>query len=324
MLLTLAALILGLVVLVWSADRFVIGASATAAILGVSPLVVGILVVGIGTSAPEMLVSGIAAFDGQPGLAVGNALGSNITNIALILGITALYIPLRVQSKLITREIPLLMLVMIIGFILLRDGELDFIDGALLLTGFALVILRQLWEAKHSRGDAIEAEFEAEIPRDMPLSVALAWLLLGLVLLMGSARVLVWSAVELATAFGVSDLVIGLTVVAIGTSLPELAASVVAARKNEHDIAIGNVVGSNLFNLLGVMALPGVIAPGPIDAEVVSRDYPLMLGLTLLFYLVAFGPRKERRIRRAEGGLLVLIYFAYLAYLLVDSGAVQV
>ncbi|MDX1505375.1 MAG: calcium/sodium antiporter [Spongiibacter sp.] len=322
MLLTVAALILGLILLVWSADRFVIGASATAAILGVSPLVVGILVVGIGTSAPEMLVSGIAAFDGQPGLAVGNALGSNITNIALILGITALYIPLRVQSKLVTREIPLLMLVMIIGYVLLRDGVLDFIDGAVLLTGFGLVILRQLWEAKHSRGDAIEAEFEAEIPRDMTLPVALGWLLLGLILLMGSARILVWSAVELATAFGVSDLVIGLTVVAIGTSLPELAASVAAARKNEHDIAIGNVVGSNLFNLLGVMALPGVIAPGPVDAAVISRDYPLMLGLTALFYLVAFGPRKERRIRRAEGGMLVVIYFAYLGYLLVDSGAI--
>ncbi len=322
MLLVLATLVLGLVILVWSADRFVIGASAAASILGVSTLVVGILVVGIGTSAPEMLVSAMAAADGQAGLSVGNALGSNITNIALILGLTALLIPLRVQSKLITREIPLLLLVMIGGYFLLRDGVLDFNDGALLLAGFVAVVLRQLWEAKHSSGDAIEAEYEAEIPRDMSLPVALGWLLLGLVLLMVSARMLVWSAVELALAFGVSDLVIGLTVVAIGTSLPELAASLAAARKGEHDIAIGNVVGSNLFNLLGVMALPGVIAPGAIDAGVVSRDYPLMLMLTVAFYLLAFGPRKAPAIRRHEGALLLVVYFAYLGYLLVDSGAI--
>jgi cation:H+ antiporter len=320
MLLTVVALIVGLVLLVWSADRFVIGASATASILGVSPLVVGILVVGLGTSAPEMLVSAIAAVDGQPGLAVGNALGSNITNIALILGFTALLIPLNVQSKLISREIPLLILVMLVGFFLLSDNDLGVMDGTILLVGFLLVVLRQLWEAKQSKGDSIEAEFAAEIPRDMSLSVALGWLLLGFVLLIASARVLVWSAVEIAQFFGLSDLVIGLTVVAVGTSLPELAASVAAARKNEHDIAIGNVVGSNLFNLLGVMALPGVIAPGAIDAKVMSRDYPVMLLLTGIFFLVACGPRKARRISRIEGGGLLLIYVAYIVYLLHDAG----
>ncbi|CAA0104618.1 Inner membrane protein YrbG [Zhongshania aliphaticivorans] len=320
MLLTVVALVVGLVLLVWSADRFVIGASATASILGVSPLVVGILIVGIGTSAPEMLVSAIAAADGQPGLAVGNALGSNITNIALILGFTALLIPLKVQSKLVTREIPLLILVMLVGYFLLSDGDLGFVDGSILLIGFVLVVVRQIWEAKHSKGDSIAAEFEAEIPRDMPLKIALMWLLFGFVLLIASARVLVWSAVEIAQFFGLSDLVIGLTVVAIGTSLPELAASVAAARKNEHDIAIGNVVGSNLFNLLGVMALPGVIAPGAIDAEVMSRDYPVMLLLTGIFFLVAFGPRKARRISRVEGGGLLAMYVAYLLYLLHDAG----
>ena len=288
--------------------------------MGVSPLVVGILVVGIGTSAPEMLVSAIAAVDGQPGLAVGNALGSNITNIALILGFTALLIPLNVQSKLISREIPLLILVMLVGFFLLSDNDLGVMDGTILLVGFLLVVLRQLWEAKHSKGDSIEAEFAAEIPRDMSLSVALGWLLLGFVLLIASARVLVWSAVEIAQFFGLSDLVIGLTVVAVGTSLPELAASVAAARKNEHDIAIGNVVGSNLFNLLGVMALPGVIAPGAIDEKVMSRDYPVMLLLTGIFFLVACGPRKARRISRIEGGGLLLIYVAYIVYLLHDAG----
>ncbi|GAA4092699.1 calcium/sodium antiporter [Zhongshania borealis] len=320
MLLTVVALIVGLVLLVWSADRFVLGASATANILGISPLVIGILVVGIGTSAPEMLVSAIASSDGQAGLAVGNALGSNITNIALILGLTALLIPLNVQSKLISREIPLLIIVMLGGYFLLRDGELGLMDGSILLFGFAAVIVRQLWEAKHSSGDSIEAEFAAEIPKDMGIKAALGWLLLGLVLLIGSARLLVWSAVDIAHFFGLSDLIIGLTVVAIGTSLPELAASVAAARKNEHDIAIGNVVGSNLFNLLGVMAIPGVLAPGPIDAAVMSRDYPVMLLLTGIFFLVARSPSKARRITRLEGGGLLCIYVAYIAYLAYDAG----
>ena len=224
------------------------------------------------------------------------------------------------QSKLITREIPLLILVMLVGFVLLMDGHLGVMDGSILLVGFLLVVLRQLWEAKHSKGDSIEAEFEAEIPRDMSLGVALGWLLFGFLLLIASARLLVWSAVEIAQFFGLSDLVIGLTVVAVGTSLPELAASVAAARKNEHDIAIGNVVGSNLFNLLGVMALPGVIAPGVIDEKVLSRDYPVMLLLTGLFFLVACGPRKGRRISRVEGGGLLLIYIAYIVYLLHDAG----
>ena len=318
MLLILTTLILGLVILVWSADRFVIGASATASILGVSTLVVGILVVGIGTSAPEMLVSAMAAADGQSGLSVGNALGSNITNIALILGLTALYIPLRVQSKLITREIPLLLLVMLGGYFLLRDGELGFTDGCILLGGFLAVVLRQLWEAKHSRGDALEAEYAEEIPKDMSLPVALGWLLVGLILLMASARMLVWSAVELAQIFGVSDLVIGLTVVAIGTSLPELAASVAAARKGEHDIAIGNVIGSNLFNLLGVMALPG--------ADRRQRGRSPLSASTSAGNRGRRSPYQWRRapeIRRYEGGLLLTVYLGYLAYLLVDTGAIS-
>jgi len=320
MLVTVVALIVGLVLLVWSADRFVIGASATANILGISPLVIGILVVGIGTSAPEMLVSAIASSDGQAGLAVGNALGSNITNIALILGFTALLIPLNVQSKLVSREIPLLIMVMLVGYFLLRDGDLGVMDGSILLFGFAAVVLRQLWEAKHSGGDSIEAEFAAEIPKDMGIKAALGWLLLGLILLIGSARLLVWSAVDIAHFFGLSDLIIGLTVVAVGTSLPELAASVAAARKNEHDIAIGNVVGSNLFNLLGVMAIPGVLAPGPVDAAVISRDYPVMLLLTGIFFLVARGPSGARRISRLEGGGLLCIYVAYISYLIYDAG----
>lgn len=315
MILQIAGLIVGLVALVWSADRFVIGASATARILGVSPLVIGILVVGIGTSAPEMLVSAIAALQGQTGLSVGNALGSNITNIGLILGITALVAPLEVRSKILFREIPLLILVMLAGYLLLRDGELDRVDGSMLLAGFAAVILRQLWEAKHGKDDALVAEFEASLEKEMSLTAALLWLLVGFIVLLLSARLMVWAAVDIAVALGISDLVIGLTIVAIGTSLPELAASVAAVRKNEHDIALGNVLGSNLFNLLGVMALPGVIAPGAVDVAVLNRDYPVMIGLSILLFMVAYSFRGSRRIERWEGGLLVVIYAAYLGLL---------
>jgi len=315
LILQITGLIVGLVALVWSADRFVIGASATARILGVSPLVIGILVVGIGTSAPEMLVSAIAAFQGQTGLSVGNALGSNITNIGLILGVTALVAPLEVRSKILFREIPLLILVMLVGFLLLRDGQLNVMDGTILLCGFAAVVLRQLWEAKHGIDDPLAGEYEASLEKEMTLAAALLWLLVGFVVLLISARLMVWAAVDIAQALGVSDLVIGLTIVAVGTSLPELAASVAAVRKNEHDIALGNVLGSNLFNLLGVMALPGVIAPGAVDAAVLSRDYPVMIGLSLLLFIVAYSFRGSRRIERWEGGLLVALYMAYLGLL---------
>lgn len=316
MLLQVAGLIVGLVALVWSADKFVLGASATARILGVSTLVIGILVVGIGTSAPEMLVSAIAAFQGQASLSVGNALGSNITNIGLILGITALVAPLEVRSKILFREIPLLILVMLLGWLLLRDGQLNLVDGLILLGGFALVILRQLWEAKHGIEDPLAGEFEESLNKDLSLSQALMWLAVGFAVLLLSARLMVWAAVDIAQALGVSELVIGLTIVAIGTSLPELAASVAAVRKNEHDIALGNVLGSNLFNLLGVMALPGVISPGAVDPAVLTRDYPIMIGLSVMLFLVAYSFRGDRRrIERWEGGLLVALYGAYLGLL---------
>ncbi|MFT5576271.1 MAG: cation:H+ antiporter [Bermanella sp.] len=316
MILQIAGLIVGLVALVWSADRFVIGASASARILGVSPLVIGILVVGIGTSAPEMLVSAIAAFQGKASLSVGNALGSNITNIGLILGITALVAPLEVRSKILFREIPLLILVMLAGYLLLRDGELNRMDGTILLVGFAAVILRQLWEAKHGVDDTLVAEYEESLEKDMTMTAALLWLLIGFAVLLLSARLMVWAAVDIAVALGISDLIIGLTIVAIGTSLPELAASVAAVRKNEHDIALGNVLGSNLFNLLGVMALPGIIAPGLVDPAVLSRDYPVMIGLSVLLFITAYSfSGRRRRIERWEGGLLVGLYGAYLGLL---------
>lgn len=312
MLLPVIAVLAGFVLLVWGADRFVAGSAATARVLGVSPLIIGLTIVGFGTSAPEMLVSAMAALAGNPGLSMGNAVGSNITNIALILGFTAAVTPLYVRSETLRRELPLLMVIMLVTVGLLIDYELDFTDGVILLAalaGFILWLIRLGMSSK--RSDPIVAEFTQEIPADMPLPKSLLWLAAGLIVLLGSSRMLVWGAVELAVAFGVSDLIIGLTIVAIGTSLPELAASVVAARRNEHDIAVGNVLGSNIFNLLAVMGLPGVLRPGPIPPELLTRDFPIMIGLTILFFGLAYGIGGNGRIGRGAGILLLGCFVAY-------------
>jgi cation:H+ antiporter len=306
------AVIAGFILLVWGADRFVAGAAGAARQLGISTLIIGLTIVGFGTSAPEMLVSAMAAYGGNPGLSIGNAIGSNITNIALILGLTAVYIPLTVRSETLRRELPLLMAIMLVSVGLLADRELDRIDGILLLlalVGFLAWLVRLGMSSKTS--DPIIAEFQEQIPEDMPLGKAFFWLLAGLVVLLGSAQMLVWGSVNIAEAFGVSDLVIGLTIVAIGTSLPELAASIVAARRGEHDIAIGNVLGSNIFNLLAVMGLPGVIRPGPIPPEVLSRDFPVMIFLTLLFFGLAYGIGGTGRIGRFSGAVLLACFVGY-------------
>jgi cation:H+ antiporter len=319
----LLAIIGGFVLLTWSADRFVVGASAIAYILKVSPLIIGLTIVGLGTSAPEMLVSAVASWQGKSGLAVGNALGSNIINTGLILGLTAIIIPLNVHSSIVRRELPVLLLVMVIALLLLLDGTLGRLDGTLLLTGMAIMLI---WVVRvgltpQTPEDPMSDEFADEIPTNMGMGRAVFWLIVGGLCLLGSSRLLVWGAVSVAESMGISDLVIGLTVVALGTSLPELAASVMSAIKNEHDIALGNVIGSNIFNLLAVLGLPGVINPGPIDAEVLSRDYPVMIGLTLALFVMAYGFRGPGRINRIEGALLVigfcgyqtLLYFSELA-----------
>ncbi|MFG1489403.1 calcium/sodium antiporter, partial [Oceanospirillum sp. HFRX-1_2] len=243
---SIAALIAGLALLVWSADRFIAGAAATARNFGMSPMLIGMTIVSIGTSAPEILVSAIAAIGGNPGLAVGNALGSNIANIGLVLGITALIAPLPINMKLMRKEIPLLLGVTLLAGGIMLDGQITLTDALILV---AVLGLSLLWLFK---GDAETiADQEEEIP-DMPQGKAILWLIIGLLILIGSSRMLVWGAVNIATSFGVSDVIIGLTIVAIGTSLPELAASVASALKRHHEIALGNVVGSNIFNLLAV------------------------------------------------------------------------
>lgn len=317
MTMALLAILAGFTLLVWSAGRFVEGAAATAKHAGMPSLLIGMVIVGFGTSAPEMVVSAMAALDGNPDLALGNALGSNIVNTGLILGVTALVAPIAVHSKIVRRELPLLLLIGLVSGALFWNETLSRIEAVGLLTGFFALIGWTIFTALRGRGDALETETEQELATHaMPLGRAIFWLIVGLILLIVSSRVLVWGAVTIAQAIGVSDLVIGLTIVALGTSLPELAASVIAARKGEHDIAIGNVVGSNMFNLLAVVGIAGVIAPMPhLSPDVLTRDWPVMMAMTVGLFVMAYGFRGQGRINRVEGTLLLVAFIAYNAWL---------
>lgn len=314
-LLSVAAVIGGFALLVWGADRFVHGAAATARNLGVSPLIIGLTIVGIGTSAPEILISIIAAYEGNPALAVGNALGSNIANVALVLGVTALVFPLLVKSETLRREYPVMFLIMILALALCFDGHLGIGDGAVLLVALVVMIIWmvRLGLRKHET-DPLETELAQEIPY-MTTGKALFWLFSGMVLLLVSSRTLVWGSVNIAQALGISDLVIGLTIVAIGTSLPELAASVMSAVRGEPDIALGNVIGSNMFNMLAVFGLPGLIAPHVLDPAVLNRDFPFMIGFSITLFIMAYGFKGHGKINRIEGSLLLGGYIAYMAVL---------
>ncbi|MCA1771201.1 MAG: calcium/sodium antiporter [Halomonas sp.] len=317
MLLALIAVVVGLILLIWSAEKFIDGAAATSQWLGLSPLLIGILVIGFGTSAPEMMVSVLAAMQGNPGLAVGNAYGSNIANIGLVLGFVALLAPLAVHSSVIRKEIPLLLVVMLVTGLMLLDGWVARWEAVCLLLALVIFIVVSVVRSKGQKDDALISEV-AETLDSKPMSrgKAIMWTLVGLVLLVASSRLLVWGAVEIAVAFGVSDLIIGLTVVAIGTSLPELASSITALRRNEHDMVLGNVVGSNLFNSLAVVGLAGVIAPIETGQEVLQRDWVVMLVMTVLMMLFAFSWKgRPRRINRFEGGGLLALFIAYTGYL---------
>ncbi|MEJ6079829.1 calcium/sodium antiporter [Vibrio sp. 1-Bac 57] len=317
LLLPALAIIIGFVLLIWSADKFVLGASNTARSFSISPLIVGVVIVGLGTSAPEMLVSAMAAADGNTGLSIGNAIGSNITNIGLMLGITAMLYPLQIHSKLLKREMPVLLAIITLSYFILWDRELSFANGLLLLTLMFLMLAFTIWEAKNQPDDALSQEILEELPEQVSKGEAIKWLLIGIFILIASSRILVWGAVEIAEYFQVSDLIIGLTIVAIGTSLPELAATITAARKKEYDLALGNIIGSNIFNILGVMALPGLIRPGTFDSVVLTRDYPVMLGLTiaLLIFSIAWRKGTTGVLARVEGGLLLAAYIGYMFWL---------
>lgn len=320
MLLNFIAVIAGFAILIWGADRFVLGASAMARNLGVPPLIIGLTVVGFGTSAPEMLVSGLAAWNGNPGISIGNAIGSNIANIGLVIGATALVTPISVHSNTLRREFPLLFIFMLLSLILLLDGYLSFWDGVILMSGVFVMLYWITRIALRSRiTDPMQEEFAEEIPLHMPMWKTGLWLLLGLTLLLLGSRLVVFGAVEIAHWLGISDLIIGLTIIAIGTSLPELAASIMCILKKEDDIAVGNVVGSNMFNLLGVMGLPGLIMPFKVPTEALSRDFSVMFVLTIALFAMSYGFTGNGTITRFKGGALLVSFSAYLLYLVLYS-----
>ncbi|GAA5138259.1 calcium/sodium antiporter [Thalassotalea piscium] len=316
MLVQILILLLSLVVLVWSADKFVFGASALARNCGISPMIIGLTIVAMGSSAPEMMISTTASLQGNVNTAIGNAIGSNITNIALVLGITALLQPLSVSSSTVKREIPLILAITALAYFMLADNYFSFIEGLILMIGFVVYIMALLIiTLRNSKQKKLDDALLTSAEQDVPVTTtpnAIFWLIIGMVLLPLSAKYLVDSSVFIATAFGVSDLVIGLTVIAIGTSLPELAASIVSIIKKEDDLAIGNIIGSNIFNILAVLSLAGLIAPGDIDHDVSLRDAPYMLGVTLLLFFLCFSRRFGNfRITRVKGFVLIMTFIAY-------------
>jgi cation:H+ antiporter len=319
MLLASFAILAGLIILVWSADKFVLGAAATAKQLGMSPLLIGMTIVSLGTSAPEIFVSATASLQGSGVLAIGNAIGSNIANMGLVLGITALIAPLPIQSKMLKKEIPILFVVTLIAGFALVNLNIDLMDSILMFICLAITIVWLFRGTKDQQGIVgMDAE-EAEELNSMSRGKAIFWLVVGLIALMFSAQILVWGAVEVARNFGISELIIGLTIIAIGTSLPELAASVASALKGHHDIAIGNVVGSNIFNLLAVMPIPGLIATTEVTPEVLYRDYGTMLLITLFLIGFVYMFRADGRVGRRAGSLLLLGYFSYLGLLMYQA-----
>lgn len=314
--LPLLLLVLGFIALVWSADRFLSGAAAFATNLGVSKMLIGLTVVSIGTSAPEILVAVFAAIDGNPLLAVGNAIGSNIANIGLVLGITAIVAPLPFSAPVRKAELPWLIVATLLAIILLFDRHLSMLDGFVLLGGLC-VIMYLLMRGQNQSDEILSPSMQEELDElpDMTTMQATAWLMIGLIVLLISAQVLVYAATEIAVALGVSEMIIGLTIVAVGTSLPELAATIGSAVKGHPDIAIGNVVGSNILNILAVLSVPGIMASTDIDAAALWRDCGMMLALTLMLALFAYGINSRAVITRFEGAVMLMAWIGYNALL---------
>ncbi|MGE6327612.1 calcium/sodium antiporter [Psychrobacter pacificensis] len=317
--LAVIAILIGLAILVWSADVFIDGATALAKKFSVPSFLIGVLILGIGTSAPEMVVSVLAALEGSPELALGNAYGSNIINIALVLGATVLISPIIIRKGIVKRDLPLLLLITAIAAWQLRDGILSQVDGLILLVLLIAVlgsqIVLSIREGYHEHEEDIDnADSDAT---ELSVARGLGSLLLGMLMLVLSSRAIVWGAVELATLWGMSELIIGLTIVAVGTSLPELVSSLSAARKGEHDMALGNIIGSNVFNTLAVVGLATVIAPISADPVILSRDVMAMGLLTvLLVALCVFAFTKKRQFGRTSGATLVLFFVGYTAWLI--------
>ncbi|HBF06985.1 MAG TPA: calcium/sodium antiporter [Gammaproteobacteria bacterium] len=320
MLIAALAILAGFVLLIWSADRFVDGAAVSAKYAGLSPLLIGMLVIGFGTSAPEMLVSALAALDGNTNLALGNAIGSNIVNTSLILGCTALIAPIAVQSTILKKEIPILVGAVLVVGALFMNNALSRLDAWVILAAFFAFIFWSLKTAKMTPDSSLEADVEETANTNISLKKAIFMLVTGLVILIGSSRLLVWGAVEIATELQVSDLIIGLTIVALGTSLPELASSIIAARKGQHDLALGNIIGSNIFNILAVVGIAGAIQPiESLSLDIMHRDWPFMAVLTVAIFFMGIGLKKQGRINRVEGGILLSAYIGYTLWLVTSA-----
>jgi len=310
----------GLVLLVWGADRFVHGAAAAARNMGIAPLLIGLTVVAFATSAPEILVSFVAATRGEPGLAIGNAIGSNICNIGLVLGCVSIVRPIKLRSATLRREMPALLAVSLLTVSLFLDSYLSRIDGLVMLTGLVIVMI---WLARlglrSAVNDPIKRDFEAEIPQHVTMKMALVWFVLGLATLLGGAELLVDGAIDIAHTLGVSDIVIGITLVALGTSLPELAVSLISALKGEYGLAIGNIVGSNIFNLLAVIGVAATIAPAPLAPSVLSLHIFVMVAFTLVLFAMTYDYDGKSELSRIEGSALLAAYVAFMSYVVVQN-----
>ncbi len=309
-LLPIIALLTGFILLIWSADTFTDNGAKIANIFNVSPLVIGLLIFGFGTSAPEMLVSGLAAMNGNTGLSIGNAIGSNIFNIALVLGISAIITPIQVQENILKKEWIFLMVATVCAGLLLWDGRLDRIDGLILIVLLLLFLIYTFKAASkntHHEFDNLNQSIDKSQTKK-------TWtmLIVGLIVLISSAKLVVWGGVAVAQFYGISDLIIGLTVVALGTSLPELAVSIASVLKKQYEMVVGNVIGSNLFNTIAVLAIPGLIHPSDVPIAVLNRDYPIMLALTILLFIVSYKFSKKYIINRFEGVILVSVFGAYM------------
>lgn len=312
MLFNIFLLAIGLGLLVWSADKFVYGAAAFARNMGLPPMLIGLTIVAMGSSAPEMFVAATAAMNGMTDTAIGNVLGSNVANITLILGVTALLGAISVSSQTLAREIPMMLAATVLAGYLIHDGYLSFNDGLILLAVFFSLMGYLIWHALNNKqGDPLQREADDDVPKDVPTRNAVFWVIVGIVLLPFSADLMVDGAVGIAQAFGLSDLVIGLTIIAVGTSLPELAACVAGVLKKEDDLAIGNIVGSNLFNILAVLAIPGLLAPAAIDSQASTRDFYMVLATSSALAILVLTTGRKRELQRWHGGLLLISFVAY-------------
>jgi cation:H+ antiporter len=316
----LGAIVAGLTLLIWGADRFVLGASATARNLGIAPLLIGLTVVAFATSAPEILVSVIAALRGEPGLAFGNAIGSNIVNIGLVLGITAMVRPIPLKSATLRREMPALLAVSLLTVSLFLDTRLSRPDGIVMLTGLIIVMI---WLVRlgirSSATDPIKMDYEAEIPDNVSMKAAIMWVSIGLVALLIGAEWLVNGSIGVAQTLGVSEIVIGITIVAFGTSLPELAVSLMSALKGEYGLAIGSIVGSNIFNLLAVIGVAATISPASVAPSVLSLHIFVMVAFTLVLFAMTYDYDGEAVLSRLEGIALLVAYIAYVSYVVAQN-----